>query len=127
MLKKFKIKVNGNQYDVEVEEMGKMDNSVEGFEKTDVDKEYTSLKMPRPEKMFESIIRGDAVKAPINGTVLDIMISESEMVRQGDVLLILEAMKMENEITSPKDGKVKEIAVSKNDKVDTGDILIKIS
>ncbi len=127
MLKKFKINVNGNQYDVEVEEVEQDNNSYKNSEGKSADQEYTSLKMQRPEKMFDSIIRGNAVEAPINGTVLDIFVSESDKVKQGEILIILEAMKMENEIISPKDGKIEKIAVKKGSKVDTGDILIEIS
>jgi len=122
-----KINVNGNQYDVEVEEVEQDNNSYKNSEGKSADQEYTSLKMQRPEKMFDSIIRGNAVEAPINGTVLDIFVSESDKVKQGEILITLEAMKMENEIISPKDGKIEKIAVKKGSKVDTGDILIEIS
>ncbi len=63
------------------------------------------------------------VKAPLVGTVVSIKINPGDSVSQGDVLLILEAMKMENEIRAPKDGIVKELKVTKGEKVSSGDIL----
>jgi Biotin-requiring enzyme. len=58
------------------------------------------------------------------GTILDVKVSQGQTVRKGDVLLILEAMKMENEITSPYDGTVTSINVSKGASVNTGDVLL---
>ena len=66
---------------------------------------------------------GEAIKAPMPGTILNIKISEGVKVKKGDVLFILEAMKMENEIMAPKDGTVIQINTAKGSTVSTGDIL----
>jgi biotin carboxyl carrier protein len=60
------------------------------------------------------------------GVVLNVLVSEGQEVKSGDVLLILEAMKMENEVTAPADGTVKELAVTKGTSVNTGDLMVVI-
>lgn len=66
---------------------------------------------------------GEVIKAPMPGTILDIKFSAGSKVKKGDVLFILEAMKMENEITAPTNGAVAQIQVVKGSAVNTGDIL----
>ena len=66
------------------------------------------------------------MSAPMPGTILDIKVSEGDTVASGDVLLILEAMKMENEIMAPVGGKVVSVNTSKGASVNPGDVLIVI-
>ena len=66
------------------------------------------------------------VKAPMPGTILDIKVQPGSAVKKGEVLLILEAMKMENEILASSDGIVKQVVVTKNASVSTGDVLVVI-
>lgn len=68
----------------------------------------------------------DAVKAPMPGTILDIRVNQGARVKEGDILIILEAMKMENEILAPHDGVVTQLFVSKGSSVSTGDSLVSI-
>ena len=63
---------------------------------------------------------GDAVKAPMPGTILKVNVQNGQAVKEGDVLVVLEAMKMENEIMAPKAGTVTQVLVSKGSSVDTG-------
>ena len=65
-----------------------------------------------------------AVDAPMPGTILDVKTSVGASVNAGDVLLILEAMKMENEIVAPQAGTVASVNVSKGDSVEAGQVLI---
>ena len=58
------------------------------------------------------------------GTILDVKVAQGQAVKKGDVLLILEAMKMENEILAPQDGTVAQVAVSKGASVNSGDALV---
>ena len=67
-----------------------------------------------------SLAAGSVVKSPMPGNILKINVSAGQQVKEGEVLMILEAMKMENEIVSPKAGTVAQIAVSKGQVVETG-------
>ena len=67
---------------------------------------------------------GEAVKAPMPGTILKVNVTNGQAVKEGQVLLVLEAMKMENEIMAPKDGTITAVAVQKGASVDTGAPLV---
>ncbi len=69
---------------------------------------------------------GTVVAAPLPGNIFAIKVKEGDAVKSGDVLIIIEAMKIENEVCAPSDGVVKQIAVSKGAMVATGDTLVVI-
>ena len=69
---------------------------------------------------------GEAVNAPMPGTILKVNVTQGQAVKEGDVLCVLEAMKMENEIMAPKAGTVTQVVVSKGASVNTGDALVVI-
>ena len=66
----------------------------------------------------------DLLKAPMPGSIIAVNVHQGDSVKKGDVLLILEAMKMETEINAPRDGVVSQIMVAKGASVSTGDILL---
>ena len=70
---------------------------------------------------------GEVVKAPMPGNVLKINVAQGQTVKEGDVLLVLEAMKMENDITATKSGTVAQIVVAKGAVVETGSPLVVIA
>ena len=70
---------------------------------------------------------GEQVTAPMPGTILKVNVTQGAAVKQGAILVVLEAMKMENEILAPKDGTVAQVAVSKGATVDTGALLAVIA
>ena len=70
---------------------------------------------------------GEAIKSPMPGNILKINVTQGQKVNEGDVLIILEAMKMENEITASKAGTVAQIAVTKGQVVETGTPLVVIA
>ena len=67
---------------------------------------------------------GEAVAAPMPGTILKVNVQNGQAVKAGQVLVVLEAMKMENEIMAPKDGTITAVAVQKGASVDTGAPLV---
>ena len=67
---------------------------------------------------------GNKCVSPMPGTILKVLVSQGQAVKAGDVLFILEAMKMENEIVAPRDGVVNQVVVSKGNTVDTGATLV---
>ena len=123
-MKKFVIKVNGNVYDVEVEETA-------GFVNTPISapaQTPTPAPAPAPAVAPASAPAGaTVVSAPMPGTILDIKVSAGQSVKAGDVLCVLEAMKMENEIVAPAAGVVAAINTSKGASVNTGDALVSIN
>ena len=70
---------------------------------------------------------GEVIKSPMPGNVLTLLVSQGQQVKEGDVLLILEAMKMENEVVSTKAGTVAQIVVSQGAVVETGSPLVIIA
>ena len=68
-----------------------------------------------------------SVKAPMPGNILDLKVAAGASVKAGDVLVILEAMKMENEIVAPQDGTVASVNVHKGDTVNSGDVLVSMN
>lgn len=66
------------------------------------------------------------IKAPMPGLILDVSVKAGDIVKEGDSLLVLEAMKMENALTAPRDGVVKAVSIKKGDTVDKGQLLIEM-
>ena len=73
-----------------------------------------------------TVTGGESVKAPMPGNILKVNVNVGDAVKEGQVLVVLEAMKMENEIMAPKDGTVTQVVVSKGSTVDTGAPLVVI-
>ena len=69
---------------------------------------------------------GEAVSAPMPGTILKVNVQNGQAVKEGDVLCVLEAMKMENEIMAPRSGTVTQVVTTKGTSVNTGDVLVVI-
>ena len=126
MLRKFKITVNGTEYLVEMEEIG-------APQVASVPQPTAPAPAANPEPVVEqaavqtSAAAADAMTAPMPGTILKILVNPGESVQENQPLMILEAMKMENEIVAGKSGIVAGIHVSTGDMVNPGDALITIN
>ncbi|WDV45530.1 biotin/lipoyl-binding protein [Clostridiaceae bacterium M8S5] len=126
-MKKFMITVNGNSYEVEVEEISSSNNDTVPMSTPSVPQRKAPVKVastPKKVAPKPAPAGANSVKAEMPGTILDIKVSEGDAVKAGDVLLILEAMKMENEILALADGVVASINVAKGASVKTGDPLV---
>jgi len=136
-MRKFQIKVDGKVYEVEVEEVGENESlsgtiSVPRPAAAKVAEEPVNQKAAKPStspalaKAPTAAVAGEEVAAPMPGKILQLKVAEGGSVKEGDTLLILEAMKMENEIVANTSGIVKKVNVAANDMVDTGDVLLVI-
>ena len=131
-MKKFRISVNGNSYDVEVEELGNSASSASVAAPAPVAAPVATTKKAAPKAAPKKAVKaapagGHAIESPMPGTILSLKVAEGDTVSSGDVLLVLEAMKMENEIASDVDGVVKAINVKNGDSVDSGEVLVVIA
>ena len=73
-----------------------------------------------------SSIKANSIKAPMPGIILSVNVEENQEVKEGETLLILEAMKMENAIIAPKDGVIKSIFIKSGKTVDKGELMIEM-
>ena len=110
----YKIKVNGKTYEVK----GRGITEGEPTEGPTV-KGTVPAPAPKPAQEAPKVAStgGASIDAPMQGTILDVKVKVGDVIKAGDTVAILEAMKLENEIKAPSDGKVKEIAVSKGQSV----------
>ena len=128
-MKKFNITVNGKAYEVDVEEIGGVPEAPRA-PRAAAPRAAAPVAAapvaaaPAAPAAAPAAAGGTSVECPMPGTVLDIKVAAGDTVKNGDVLLILEAMKMENEITAAADGKVVSVNVSKGASVDAGDVLV---
>ena len=143
-MKKFKFSINGNQYESAVIQVE--DNIAEieingTIYKVEVDKELKTTKTPKlvrpvavPSTDFQPSVAKTSspespkgtgtINSPLPGVILDVFVKEGETVKIGQKLLVLEAMKMENNIESDKAGKIISLKKGKGDNVMEGDILM---
>ncbi len=118
-MKRFNITVNGKAYDVAVEE-------VEGGTAPSAVPSAAPAPVAAAAPKAAAPVGGTAVNAPMPGTILDVKANVGDTVAEGQVLMVLEALKMENDIVAPKAGKVAAINVKKGDTVNSNDLLASI-
>lgn len=119
------IKINDKEYEVEVER-GKA-NIIKTTEGVSYNKPAPVITSEPVHAQATVSASGEIIKSPMPGTILDIKVSQGIRVKKGGILLILEAMKMENEILAPYDCVVAQVFTSKGASVATNDILISIN
>ena len=111
-MKKYHVNVNGNDYEVAIELISE-----------------SEAKATTSQKAIESLpttssLGGEKITSPMPGNILNVNVKVGDAVKKGQVLLILEAMKMENEIMAPKDGTVTSVNVQKGSTVESGALLV---
>jgi len=108
-MKIYKVKVNGKVYEVELESVEENDQSIQ-----------TDKKTQQPSSNNKTI------ESPMQGTIEKILVEPGQKVKKGDTLCVLEAMKLENDITADKDYKILNILVKEGDSVESDQPLIEV-
>ncbi|HHV78278.1 MAG TPA: biotin/lipoyl-binding protein [Firmicutes bacterium] len=124
-MKRYKVTVNGKTYEVEVEEIG---GGIRATAVTPV-AELAPAAPPAPAPapaapQTADTGDGEIIRAPLPGVITEYKVKAGERVKRGQVLLLLEAMKMQNEIMAPRDALVKSIDNNQGANVNTGDRLL---
>ncbi len=140
-MKKFSFTISGNKYDVHLkdieENIAQLDVNGTTYEvqiHQEVKKAKTPMLVRKPvaRKQGEGFITkkpsvgASKVNAPLPGNIFKVLVSEGDVIKKGDVLLIMEAMKMENNVLAEKDGTIASIKVSVGDAVLQNDVLIEM-
>lgn len=122
---KYVVSLNGKKYEVEVNETQAAVLSVSEDAVLIAAEPEKGVQQPDLTKKIEKEEHSDgtSIKSPMPGTVLSVNLNIGDTVKKDDVMFVLEAMKMENDIVAPKDGTVKQILAVKGDSVNTDDIL----
>ena len=136
-MKQFNVTVNGKTYAVEVEEVGAGQGgfTYQPVQQAPIQQPAQSAPVQAPVQAAPvqqapkaaPVSGGELMSAPMPGTILDILVTEGQTVKKGEIILILEAMKMENEIAAATDGVVSKIYTSKSSTVSAGDPMLTIA
>ena len=118
-MKKYNVNVNGTAYEVTVEEV------VGGAAPAPV--AAAPAAAPAPAPVAAPAGAGEQVKSPMPGNILSVNVNVGDTVAEGQVLMILEAMKMENEICAPQDGTVATVECAAGDSVESGKVLVSLN
>lgn len=116
----FKVNVNGTLYEIQLQEV-----SADEIKNTSAQpvKEAPAAAPDAPASKGE----GEEIKCPMAGTITTVNVQTGSIVKKGDVLMLLEAMKMENEICAPHDGKITSVSAASGTSVASGDVLCTIA
>lgn len=125
-MKKYNVTVNGTSYEITLEVVDAADVKAAPAPAA-APAAAPAPAAPAPVAAAPAAAGGESVASPMPGTILDVKVQNGATVNQGDVLMILEAMKMENEIVAPCNGTVASVNVSKGSTVETGTVLCTIA
>lgn len=133
-MKSYRITVNGNIYDVQVEDLGTAPAQAAPVQPAAPApapaapvQTAAPAPAPAPAPAAAPVSGGQDVTAPMPGNILDIKVNVGDKVEVNQVVVILEAMKMENDIVTPYGGTVTSISVTKGQAVNSGDVLITVA
>lgn len=122
-MKRYNITVNGNTYEVTVEEIDGSNGRTPVYSTPVAPAAVSSTPKAAP----TGVAGMNKVIAPMPGTILDVKVSVGQSVKKGDVVCVLEAMKMENDIPAPCDGVITSINVQKGSTVAANDVLVSLN
>ena len=123
-MKKYNITVNGNTYEVFVEEADATSAPVVAAPVAPV---AAPAAAPKAAPKASAPAGAAKVTSPMPGTILDVKVSVGQSVKKGDVICVLEAMKMENDIPAPQDGVIASVNIQKGASVAAGDVLASLN
>ena len=125
-MSKYRITVEGKTYEMDVELIG-ANGAVHPVAKVESKPAVSAPKAaPAPAASKPATASAGAVVAPMPGTILKVLKAEGDAVKAGEVVLVLEAMKMENEITAPDDGTIASLSLAAGNTVAGGDLLFEV-
>ena len=127
MVRKYRVTVAGQTYEVEVEDLGSGGGAVRSAEKVTRVAPAAPTVQVAPDHASRPAARGRNILSPLPGKVLAVRAQEGQKVKRGDLLLVIEAMKMENEIFAADAGTVRKMHVSSGQSVETGDLLAELA
>ena len=135
MLRKFKVRLNDKEYLVELEELGVVENTVPAVASAvapvaaPAPAPAAPVAQPAPAAapVAPSAVDGTPITAPMPGTIWKVLVAVGDEVKADQPVVILEAMKMQNEIVAPADGKVVGVHVSENASVEAGEPMVTIA
>lgn len=113
-MKKYRVKINGKTFNVELEAVEEVKGTLVKEETVKVEDKVTKVEGLKD------------VVSPIQGNVINVLVKKGQKVKKGDVLLLIEAMKLENEVNAPSDCEVEEILVKSGDSVVASQVLVRI-
>ena len=122
-MKKYNITVNGNTYEVLVEEVGGAASAPVATPVFSAPVAAPAAAPAAPKAAPAGNAGANKVVAPMPGTILDVKVSVGQSVKKGDVICVLEAMKMENDIPAPCDGVIASVNVQKGASISANDII----
>ena len=125
-MKKYNITVNGTTYEVVVEEAGSV-ASAPAFVAPTAAPAPAPVAAPKTAPAASTAAGATKVTSPMPGTILNVKVSVGQAVKKGDVICVLEAMKMENDIPAPCDGVVASVNVQKGASVAANDVLVTLN
>ncbi|MBS7299369.1 MAG: biotin/lipoyl-binding protein [Eubacteriales bacterium] len=127
-MRKFNITVNGTTYEVDVEEIGGVSTAAPAYQAPVAAPAAAAAPAPEARKAAPAATPAGAstIDAPMPGTIVSVKVNVGDTVKSGDLVAVLEAMKMENEIFSNVDGKVVAVNAAAGASVNTGDAIVSI-
>lgn len=126
-MKKYNITVNGTTYEVIVEEAGTVAEVPAVTAAPSIPTAPAAAPKAAPKASPAANAGSNKVVAPMPGTILDVKVSVGQSVKKGDVICVLEAMKMENDIPAPCDGVIASVSVQKGASINANDIIATIN